>query len=545
MSAHVVTPISSVAGAGAAAVENTGSGSVAATLGDASDATVIHAGFTPAYNDRTFTTTHSYVTPPGGWRINYVFIRMRAMFLASTHGYWYPSALIGGKTTDDTLHWLNLPSGPPGPGSTSAHTIDTAISTHAADGTSWNDCHIFYVQWKIAYDSTLVGTPWDSSNYPRLAEAAVVLDTSSYPLPFDILPNTTQTVSQPIVSWTNLTSGGQHQTAFRVIVVPSSANDAANVAAGATGFDPETSDEVAWDSGKVYGSQQSVQIGDPLSNGTYWTYVKTYDGTGASEIESVWDSSNSADDFTLAGDTVALPTVTLTDDTASYTTRVQIVGGGSGGVTHLAAAIQVQRFDPVANVWRTAPITDGLVAGTGTSIFYDPLNAPGDSVSYRARGVFITGGGALYVSAWATATYVVGNLKQHWLRSTVDHTLNRSMHDASSILVKTWRTGRQRPQNAAYGLGARAATVSYDVMKGNVHELSVWTLGAAAYDALRALLDGGDDLILVSQWGETWRCQVGQDVGEDWQPAAPTGSETTPLGQVRVLNFSLIEVATP
>ena len=127
-----------------------------------------------------------------------------------------------------------------------------------------------------------------------------------------------------------------------------------------------------------------------------------------------------------------------------------------------AASIQVQRRDPVTNLWRSAPIEDGLVAGTGTSVFYDPLNAPGQAISYRARGVFITGVGLLVVSSWDSDTYTVGNLKQHWLRSTVDHTLNRSMQDATAILVKTWKTSRDRPQNAAYGLGARAATVSYD-----------------------------------------------------------------------------------
>ncbi len=87
--------------------------------------------------------------------------------------------------------------------------------------------------------------------------------------------------------------------------------------------------------------------------------------------------------------------------------------------------------------------------------------------------------------------------------------------------------------------------VSYDIVKGNLHDLSVWTMGAAAYNALRALLEGGDDLILVSQWGEVWRCQVGPDIGEDWQRAAPTGSETTPLGQVRIFDFSLVSTKHP
>lgn len=548
----VVVPTASAVQAGATTPTIFGAGppaSIHAALADLSgstpiDTTGVHAGTTPSYNDRTFTVTFAPVLPPVNWRINYVFVRMRCIFLASTHGYFYPSAIIGQKISDDTWHRLNLPSGPPGPGSTSVHQVDTAISTHATDGTLWDECDHWQVEFKVAYDSTLVGTPWDASNYPRLVYAALVLDTSDYPLPYDVLPTTTQTVSQPTISWTNLTSGGQQQTAFRVFVIPAGAHDADGVGVGVDPFDPTTSDAVSWDSGKVYGSQQSVQCGEPLANGEYWAYVKGYDGTGATEIESVWDFDSAAN-FDVDGDTIALPTVTLSDDTATYTTQVQIVAGGAGGVDHVAASIQVQRYDSVAGVWRSAPIPDGLVAGTGTSLFFDGLNAPDSTVSYRARGVYITGAGALFVSAWDTDTYVAGNFEQHWLRSTTDHTLNRTLQDVGGLLVKTWKTGRDRPQSSAYGLGARAATVSYDVMKGNVHQLSVWTMGEAAYDSLRALLDGGDDLVLVSQWGEVWRCQVGPRVDEDWQRAAPTGSETTPLGLVRVVDFDLIEVVTP
>lgn len=545
MSDAPITPTSSYLGVGATTPTIFGAGppaSIHAALSDVSgstpiDSTGVHAGTTPSYNDRTFFTVHTFVTPTGGWRFNYVYIRFRARFLASTHGYFYPATLIGVKA-DTTRHSRSLSSGPPGPGSASVHQIDTAISTAAADGTPWGECTSFEVEWKVAYDSDFVGVPWDASNYPQLTHCWVVINPIYYPTAYDPLPTGTITTPQPHISWT--TGNGPHSS-YRSIIVPDSAIDAASVGAGDTGFDPTTASEVAYDSGRVYSTDHDYVLPDPLPNGQYWNYMRAWAGTGSVILEQKeWDGY---DTFTVNGDTVDQPSVSLSNDSATYTVAVTITPGS--GATHVAAAIQVQRYDYEFGVWRAAPIPDSLVSGTATSAFYEPFTAPGQPVRYRARGVYISGGGVTYVSAWDTETSTAANLHQHWLRSTVDHTANRTIQDSGGLLVKTWKTARDRPQSANYGIGARTATVTSDVVKGNVHELSVWCIGEDSYDALRELLEGGDDLILVSQWGETWRCQVGPQISEEWIPAAPAASESTPLGLVRVLTFSLVEVATP
>lgn len=541
-----LVPTSSYLGVGATTPTIFGAGppaSIHAALSDLSgstpvDSTGVHAGTTPSYNDRTFFTVHSFVTPPGGWTFNYVYIRFRGTFLASTHGYWYPATLIGIKP-DGTRHQRSLSSGPPGPGSTTVHQVDTAISTFAVDGTPWGDCEEFEVEWKVAYDTDFVGEPWDATNYPTLTYVAVVINPLYTPTAINPEPNSTVAVSQPEISWT--TGNGPHSS-YRIIIVPDGAEDADGTDAGDASFDPTTSDDVAYDSGRVFSTDHGFVLPDPLTNGIYWTYPHVWAGYGANIVEQVgWDEF---DTFTIDGDTVDQPSVTLTNDSASYTVLVTITAGAA--VTdHVAAAIQVQRWDFEHEVWRPAPVEDSLVSGTGVSAFYDGLTPPGGPVRYRARGVYITGAGALFVSAWDTENGTAANLEEHWLRSTTDHTLNRSMQDNAGLMVKTWKTGRDRPQTASYGLGARVATVTADVMKGNLHSLTVWAMGEDAYNGLRNLLDGGDDLVLVSQWGEVWRCQVGPQVSEDWMPAAPTGVETTPLGLVRVFDFSLIEVVTP
>lgn len=519
-----------------------GAGSIHAALGDGTDTTGVHIGTFASgtgsgrveanQTDHLFITTHHPgVNDVNGNRINYLQVQYRSRFSYGA-GWIYPRTLVG-LVNNTTRHekplFVSVGDSP-----TTVSLVIQQATVGAADGTPWNDCDHFEVEW--AYVATPNG--WGPTNYPYVTEYQLNIGYSVKPLPISISPTGTVTTSRPAITWA-VTNGPQN--AYRVAIVPSGATDAAGKAPLDSGFDPLTASGLIVDSGKVHSSSSAYTLSKSLNNGTVFTYLKVWEGSGSLETEGDWTPG--VPPMVVAVPTVDAPTVTLSDDTASNTVQVQIAPGAHTA-DQVATSIEVQYLDGAT--WVPAAVPGGLVSGTVTSLFYDGLKVPGAVVSYRARGIATNAtDGLLITSAWVTATRSVGNLHQHWLKSTTDHTLNRSLSDGSALLLRAWQPKRTRPASISYGIGARTATVVHDITKADMHSMSVWALTSAAYDSLRALLESEDDLIFVSEWGEVWRVQPTGDISEDIQRAAPRSSESTPLGHVRVVSFSLVEVVTP
>jgi hypothetical protein len=508
-----------------------GSASIHAALNDSSDTTGVHLGTTYDGADHRFITTHNPGLSALGVRVDLISVVYRSRYL-SGFGWIYPRALVGlVGGANGVRHELPLSSAAFGAGAASVTDAYAIGSSGAADGTPWNDCDRFEVEW-----SYVEAAPWSATTYPYLTGYYLQITYTQTPIAASIEPTGTVTTSRPALSWA-IANGPQ--TAFQVAVVSAGSTDANGHSVGDSGFDPLSASGLLFDSGKTYSSSGAFTLTQPVPNGTLHFYVKVWSGTGALEREGTWTFRT----LTISVPTVDAPTVTLSDDTASNTLKVQI-DPGAHVATNVAAAIQVQYLNG-SNVWVDAPIPGGIVSGSSSSIFYDGTQPPGLTTSYRARGIAVGTDGFYVVSGWVVATHTVANPHQHWLRSTVDYTLNRSLSDGTALLLRTWQPKRTRPAAVSYGIGATLATVVHDVTKADTHSMSVWAQTSAAYNALRALLDSEDDLIFVSEWGETRRVQVVGDVGEEIVRAAPRSSESTPLGHVRIVNFSLVEVVAP
>lgn len=513
-----------------------GSPTVHAALKDSSDSTGVHIGlFSDGADHRWVTQHHPGINDIFHQRINHIWVQYRTRF-AYAAGWIYPAVLAGFTDTNATYqqrHVAVLPQAPVGESPSGPTAVSTATTSAANDGTPWSACNYFEVEWGWV----VTGNGWIPDNYPYVTDYILWINYSIKPTVTSISPSGPLTTSRPAFTW--YVSDGP-QTAYRFVLVPSGSTDAGGHAAGDSAFDPATASGKLVDTGKKFSSSTSYTLASSIGNGSSaYAYVKAWADSGSLEIEGLWFSAA----LTVTLPTVDTPTLTLSDDTASNSLRVQ-VDPGSHTASLAAELIEVQQLD--GDDWVAVPIADSVVDGTVTSVFFDSTRAPGTTVSYRARGAALNpADGLLLVSPWAVASHAISDTHQHWLRSTTDYTLNRSLSDGAALLLRSWSPKRTRPASVAYGVAARSATVVHDITKADTHSMAVWALTATAYDSLRALLESDDDLVFVSEWGESWRCQPIGDISEDVQRARPRPSESTPLGHVRVVSFTLVEVVTP
>ncbi len=514
-------------------------------LGDNTDASGVHFGTTFAnLNHGFYITWQGDRTPaavmPATARIDWVRVEYRARHVGAYCMIWVGSLHAFAKGTSNP-HSKFMPVVDPGWTAAAAAPIPhiTQTSRTADDGFAWNDCETFHTGIGRWGPSAPHGEfEWDPSNYPYMTKIELVIGYTLKPVVNNISPTGTVTNPRPTVTW-GVTGVEETGISFnQVIVLPSGSVDAAGVTLGDTGFDPTTGSGMAFNTGKTTTPTAQRYVDKILAPGTWWIYVRQWVGTGVLEYGSDWASSV----LTVEALTVDTPTIVLADDTASNTVKATI-DAGPHVEDLLADTIEVQYYDPVYADWVPAQIENSMVPGTGTSIFYDGTHAPGEEVSYRVRGVGIDSG-VEYASPWVTVVHTVGDLRQWWLRSTVDFSLNRNLNDEDGLLMKSCNVTRARPNAATWGIGSRPATVVHDVTKGDVLECEIWAMSESAYLALRALLEDGDDLMLVNPWGQAWRVQPGTQIKEDIVKASPRSGELTALGFVRTLSVNFIEVGT-
>lgn len=176
--------------------------------------------------------------------------------------------------------------------------------------------------------------------------------------------------SQPAVTWTYSDPEGDPQERVRVKVF-----SAAQYGAG--GFDPETS-TATWDSGELFSSGTSVEVGVPLLNATYRAYVKAADA-GSSGRYSAWDY----DQFTINSTPPPDPTIAATVQAAQGRTKVDVTAAAGAPSTEF---VTVEYSDDVGGSWATLRGATKLsLAPSATLSVYDYEAPPGESRRYRAK----------------------------------------------------------------------------------------------------------------------------------------------------------------
>lgn len=448
---------------------------------------------------------------------------------------------VGGHLTVAELHardstgvhktaWSQAPIGT-NPDDNTWRTTEGPIFTKAADGVEWSTCEddsftavlAWGPRWWDAYYTTI-------DTKPAMTRLELVI---AYRLPPTTSiggPSGTITDPRPPVEWNT----GQTQEAYRLIVVPVGATDGVGAAAGSGGFEPSTVVSPPYDSGKVYSATTEAVVTNHLPPGvSYYFYVKTWaPSIGQVEMPSAWTFTGP---HAVTGAVVKAPTIDLAEDSASYTVKATITRVAPGGGETAPTWFQVQEWDEATATWFDVLGAQRL-SGAGPWIVFDSTREFGETVLYRARGVYQAVGGVEVPSAWVQDTQVATNKGEWWLRDPSDYTLNRS------IMVASHSETIPKPQEVAYGAGARGATVTHQGVRLGVHKIRITTLDKAEYIAIRGLLDSGRSLVLVSVFGDAWRVQLADQTEVAIVKATPISGELTPIRHLRSITATFIEV---
>lgn len=551
MSVYLVGPTSSSTPSGATAVTVSPSGTIHSVL-------AATGPINPAagYNYVTYTGTHpstesvrfviGFTNPLG---VDDVLGNIDIRYVQSSDfylGWFYPIRMTGFDNDVPHVRHFGVPPFTRDPFNTGFH-LDyetvwvTPASVQAADGTLWSACDRFEVEW--ALHAPQVGGAYQygqsAINVARLNSVALSIE--YVPLPvvgfFTGQPGPTVTTPRPTITWWTSQSP---QSSYQVVIVPALATDSAGRGVSHPDFDPPSAAADGWDSGKVRSLSTTATSAVSLPEGSYKTFVRAWTSTPIGEVAGRWYTGTPVT-FTIDVENVNPPALTISADTTFYTMQITVAPGTPTGGFNTPHNYEVQRLDPVTG-WVAISTPDGLVSGNTTTLLYDSLQAPGVSFSYRARSRFTRADGLVVVTQWVVATATATNKGEWWLRCLNDRTLNRTLSSFTGLSVQDWKPTRERPQTVTWGIGARYATVTQDVVKSATIEMSVWAFTATARTDLLTLLNHDGDLALVSPWAELWRVRVGARVDENQHRVAPRSGETTPLGLVRSISFTLTEV---
>lgn len=533
MSTVIVTrsPVASNVVSGRQAFDIVGSSSVNAALADSNDGTYIQSGANVATASvQQVEVRFAPLNLPTGAVIEYIQPVVR-----ERHGQ-------GGHLTVASLHANNATGAHKTPFSLAAtganpadnvwRTTNGPIFQKASDGVEWSACDpatfaatiAWGPRWWDTYYSSIAVRPAISKLDLLVAYRLAPVCTINYPSAGSIAD------PRPTVSWG---SSGQ-QEAYRVIVVASDATDGSGRTVASANFTPETVSAPAFDSGKVYSSLVEAVASQHLTPGaTYHFFVRSWaPSIGSTEMPSAWASVGPV---AVTAETVTPPSISVVEDDASYSVQVTVTREAPGTDETAPTYYSAQRWNGETAAWEAVTAAQRL-SGPGPWSYFDSARAAGETVLYRARGVFITAASVEVPSAWVQDSVVVTNRGQWWLKDPTDHTLNME------IEVREHRETIPKPQEVAYGAGARGATVTHQGVRRSQHRVSVRTLNAATYTALRELVDSGRSLILCSVFGDAWRVQLGDGAEVEIIRAQPIDGETTPIRAARLVNMTFIEV---
>lgn len=299
---------------------------------------------------------------------------------------------------------------------------------------------------------------------------------------------TVTNTTEPIVLWSTVldADGGEQKYAHVKIFTE------AQYTAG--GFNPGTSQAFA-DSGELQPTWRDEGIwpvDKQLPNGNYRAYVRSAQLVNGAQHWSPWAFSA----FTINVAVPAAPVVGLSADNAAGRV-VLTVDDAAGAAT--TDAFEVQRLE--GSTWVPVRLRDDLEYSPGYLRWAaTPLNlydyeAPnGTSTTYRARAIHDYSGSfdsAGYAAgAWAQAP-VTWSSAQWWLKHPLRPALNMPIELFSySEVVRTARQAAIQP------LGATLPVVLSDERAGETGTIIVQARTVAEQDALDALLDTTETLLL-------------------------------------------------
>jgi len=507
-----------------------GSGSINAALADSNDGSYIESGG----NLATVKNQLAYVifAPldlPDGAIIEYIQPVVRERH---GQGGWLTVAELH-ATNSSGRHktaWSQAPIGS-NPADNSFRLTYGPIYTKAADGTEWSDCNDDTFTAVIAWGPNWYDTYYSSiTNRPALSKVDLVV---SYrmPPPCEVTdPGGSIDDPRPPIEW----ESGQTQEAYQLIAVATTAIDGSGRTAGSASFDPSTVVDPAYDSGKVYSAINSAVVQTHLTPGTsYLFYVRTWaPNVGSVQMPSPWTFTGPV---SIAAETVTPPTLSLAEEDDYYTVQATVTRVAAGGGEVDPTFYSLQRWVESSSTWEDIQGAQRL-SGPGAWSYFDGTHSAGETVRFRARGVYQRPNGTEVPSAWVEDTLVIANRAEWWLRDPTDYTLNRRISVVSHV------ESIPKPQEVAYGAGARGATVTHQGVRLGVHRVQIRTLDATSYAAVRALLESGRTLFLVSVFGEAWRVQLSDSTDVEIIRATPIDGETTPIRNARVFTCTFIEV---
>lgn len=505
-----------------------GAATAHAALSDSSDATYIESAATLATTKRQRTWVQfAPLALPAGAVIEYV-----QPLIRERHG-------VGGWLTVSEIHasnssgrhktaWSQAALGS-NPADNVWRSTYGPIYTKAADGTEWSDCT----------DSTFTAVlSWGPNWYelyhpsivtkPALSKVDLVV---SYRVPPTVAITSlggSITDPRPQVEW----DSGETQEAYRLVVVAAGTVDSSGRTAGSVNFNPAGVQTKAYDSGKVYSAVETAVVQTHLPPGsTYYIYVRVWSpGIGSREMPSLWGFVGP---LSIATETVQQPLLTLTADNDTYTVRATVTRQNAQSPNMTPTFYALQRL--TSNGWEDVQGAQRL-SGSGPWAYFDGTHAANETVKFRARGVYQRASGTEVPTSWVEATYVVPNRGEWWLRDPADHTMN------TRIEVASYAETIPKPQEVAYGAGAKGATVTHQGVRLGVHKTKIRCLDADNYQRVRALLETGRTLFLVSVFGEAWRVQLAESTEVEIIRAEPLDNETTPIRNARVFTCNFIEV---
>lgn len=523
------TSSSTPTGFGYSALTIVGAASIHAALADGSDVTYV----TTSTNPSTVSLQRSEVqfaalALPAGAVIEWVKPVIRE---AHTGAPYLTVAYVFARSYDGFPHTTPNSTAQVGanPGDGVLRTTDGPVFTKASDGVKWHtlDPSTFAA---MIVPGPKNGFPTSTITAPRIAKFDLVVSYRVPPTVASITPAAgTTSETKPAVTW----STGQTQEAYRVVVVTPGQQDSLGRTPGSVGYDPSTVAQPIWDSGKTYSATQSAVVGVSLDNGTsYYVYIRSYaPAVNGVEMASAWTTAGV---LSIAGLDVAAPTVTVLDDTDSYTLRVSITRVAPAGAQVAPLYYTLQRLDE-DNVWADVQSAAQL-SGAGGWQYYDTLAVPGNSHSYRVRGVYLTASSREVGSPWVEVTATLADRRQWWLRDRVDQTMNRRLSVASHGETIP------KPQEVAYGAGARAATVTHQGVRASRHQVVLRAPDTTVLADLLALIDTGRTLVFVTAFGHVAQVQVGDNISKSLLKAQPLTSEQTAIRNYHLLGLELIEV---
>jgi hypothetical protein len=126
-----------------------------------------------------------------------------------------------------------------------------------------------------------------------------------------------------------------------------------------------------------------------------------------------------------------------------------------------------------------------------------------------------------------------------WLRAPLDEDLD------TAVRVESWDK-RKLKESATFTVSGRDKPV---VLRGTVNAIAgtlvVRTQSEEEYDAVEALIDAGQTLLLQNVIGEQWYLEVTGEVPVPQRLASPTATEAYPVRHLHNWSIPLTEVDAP